>query len=146
MAANNRKTEKAGRIETIRQPVEKIWLAGLGALALTEEEGTRLFKSLVKRGQGFEKETRTMLERAVSTTRSAPREAITRLEDGMTETIGGVLQRLGVPTQREINQLTRRVEGLATTLERRPARLRRTTRKPATRRTKAAPSENTATA
>ena len=86
-----------------------------------------------------------MLEQAVSTTRSAPREAITRLEDGVTETIGGVLQRLGVPTRREINQLTRRVEGLATTLERRPARLRHTTRKPATRRTKAA-SENTATA
>lgn len=146
MAANIKKTEKPGRVEIIRQPVEKIWLAGLGALALTEEEGTRLFKSLVKRGQGFEKETRTMLEQAVNTTRSAPREAMTRLEDGMTETIGGVLQRLGVPTRREINQLTRRVEGLATTLERRPARPRRIASKPAARRTKPAPSESTASA
>ena len=133
MPANTKKTEKSGRIETLRQPVEKIWLAGLGALALTEEEGTRLFKSLVKRGQAFDKDTRHMLDKAVENTRTAPGEAINRIEEGVTDTLGGVLRRLGVPTRKEINSLTRRVETLATTLEKRPARPRRTTRKPATR-------------
>lgn len=142
MPANNRKPTT--RVETLRQPVEKIWLAGLGALALTEEEGTRLFKSLVKRGQGFEKDTRTMLDRAVETTKAAPGEMVTRLETGVTETITGVLQRIGVPTRREINALTRRVEGLATTLERKP--VRRGTRKPATRRATKSAAETTPTA
>jgi poly(hydroxyalkanoate) granule-associated protein len=144
MPANNRKP--ASRVETLRQPVEKIWLAGLGALALTEEEGTRLFKSLVKRGQGFEKDTRAMLGHAVETTKAAPGELVTRLESGVTETITGVLQRIGVPTQREINALTRRVEGLATTLEHKPARRRHVARKPVTRRPKTSDAGTTPTA
>ena len=143
MPANSKKTNNA-RIETLRQPVEKIWLAGLGALALTEEEGTRLFKSLVKRGAGFEKDTRALLDQAVETTKAAPGEIVTRLESGVTDTITGVLQRIGVPTTREINALTRRVEVLTTALEGKPAR-RRTTRK-ATRRTKVTTTEPTTTA
>ena len=143
MPANSKKTN-TDRVETLRQPVEKIWLAGLGALALTEEEGTRLFKSLVKRGAGFEKDTRALLGRAVESTKAAPGEVITRLETGVSDTITGVLQRIGVPTKREINALTRRVEGLTTALEGKPAR-RRTTRR-ATRRAKATTTEPTPTA
>ena len=42
----------------LRDSVGQIWLAGLGALALTEQEGTKFFKTLVKRGEGFERTTR----------------------------------------------------------------------------------------
>ena len=143
MPANSRKP--TNRVETLRQPVEKIWLAGLGALALTEEEGTRLFKSLVRRGQGFEKDTRALLDRAVETTKAAPGEMVTRLEHGVTETITGVLRRIGVPTRREISALTRRVEGLATTLEKKPVR-RRGARKTTTRRARTSASEPTSAA
>ena len=39
----------------------KVWLAGLGALATVEEEGTKLFNRLVDRGQEFEEERRSRL-------------------------------------------------------------------------------------
>ncbi|MGB5658402.1 MAG: phasin family protein, partial [Thermoanaerobaculia bacterium] len=34
------------------QSAQKIWLAGIGALATAEEEGSKLFNSLVKKGEG----------------------------------------------------------------------------------------------
>lgn len=132
--------KKNSGVRTLRQPVEKIWLAGLGALALTEEEGSRLFKSLVKRGAGFEKETRTRLGDAVAATKAAPGNALVRVEEGVTDTLSGVFRRLGVPTRKEITSLTRRVEGLATTLEQRSVKPRRSvkrTRASATKRRRA---------
>ncbi len=36
------------------QSAQKIWLAGIGALATAEEEGSKLFNSLVKKGEGYE--------------------------------------------------------------------------------------------
>lgn len=122
-------TKNYARGRAMRQPVEQIWLAGLGALALTEQEGGKLFRSLVKRGQGLEKDTRARFGDVVSATKAAPGKAMTRLEEGVSDTLSGVLRRLGVPSRREINTLTRRVEGLATTLERQSARPRRVSRK-----------------
>lgn len=47
-------TERILRNE-VRESAQKIWLAGLGALALAEEEGARLFDTLVERGRELER-------------------------------------------------------------------------------------------
>ena len=112
---------KNGRTPTLRDSVEQVWLAGLGALAVTEQEGSRFFRTLVKRGEGFEKDAKVRLRKAVTAAKAVPGATIERIESGIDDTMTGVLRRLGVPTKREITSLTRRVEGLATSLERRPA-------------------------
>ena len=144
MAQTTKKTN--GRTAPmLRDSVGQIWLAGLGALALTEQEGTKFFKTLVKRGAGFERTTRTRLDKAMASALEVPTNAMSRIEGTVDDTMTGVMQRIGVPTKRELNTLARRVEGLAASLERRTA-TRRTSapkRKPAratrARRTKAAP-------
>ena len=151
MAQTTRKTN--GRTTPmLRDSVGQIWLAGLGALALTEQEGTRFFKTLVKRGEGFERTTRARLDKAMSSAREVPNTAMSRIEETFDDTMTGMMQRIGVPTKREINTLARRVEGLAASIERRTAPRRRVSppkRKPAratrTRRTKAAPATTTTT-
>ena len=40
--------------EDMRESAHKIWLAGLGALAKAEEEGTKVFHNLVEAGEKFE--------------------------------------------------------------------------------------------
>src|SRR3954454_5608256 len=40
--------------EEIKDSVHRIWLAGLGALAAAEEEGSKLFSRLVDRGRDVE--------------------------------------------------------------------------------------------
>ena len=134
-------TRKNGRAPTLRDSVEQVWLAGLGALAMTEQEGTKLFRTLVKRGEGFEKGAKVRIKKAVTAAKEAPGATIDRIEAGIDDTMTGVLRRLGVPTKREITSLTRRVEGLATTLERKPAPRRRAP----SRRRKAAAAGVTAT-
>ena len=111
MSATTRKSSTTKPV--LRESAERIWLAGLGALAVTEEEGTKLFKNLVKKGEGFERETRSLLEKQIATVRQAPSTAMRRLEGGVEQTMTGMLHRFGIPTRREIHTLTRRVESLA---------------------------------
>jgi poly(hydroxyalkanoate) granule-associated protein len=111
----------------LRESAERIWLAGLGALALTEEQGTKLFKSLVKKGEAFDKATRSRLDKQIATVKDAPSSAMRRIEGSVEHTMTGMLHRFGIPTRREIHSLTRRVESLADSLEKKPTiRKRRT--------------------
>ena len=139
-------TRKGGTTKPmLRESAERIWLAGLGALAVTEEEGTKLFKSLVKKGEGFERETRSLLEKQIETARHSRTTAIRRFEGGVEQTMTGVLHRFGIPTRREIHTLTRRVESLADSLEKRAVRRHRNG-KPRTKRLTPATSTETVTA
>ena len=47
----------------VRESAGRIWLAGRGALSLAEEEGTKLFKRLVKEGEGFEKRSKKQIRK-----------------------------------------------------------------------------------
>ena len=55
MATKKKTNKKSSRTAEVRESAQKIWLAGLGALSVAETEGTKLFKDLVKKGEGFEK-------------------------------------------------------------------------------------------
>jgi len=98
----------------------EVWLAGLGALATVEEEGTKLFSRLVDRGQEFEEERRSALEEATEQVREQSGEALTRLEEASEETqsvvaesVTTALDRVGVPTQEEVDELADKVDHLS---------------------------------
>ena len=97
-----------------------VWLAGLGAIATVEQEGTALYDSVVKQGEALVKRGETMEKRgkvriaAVRDDVEARREAVvekveTRVVDPMVE----ALQKLGVPTRAEVQKLAAHVEALA---------------------------------
>jgi poly(hydroxyalkanoate) granule-associated protein len=115
-----------GRAPALRDSLEQVWLAGLGALTLTEDEGTTFFKSLVKRGEGLERQTLKRLDTAVAdvteAVRRTRRNAVVRIEDNAEEAMTKTLHRLGVPTRDDVQSLTRRVESLAEQLERQAPR------------------------
>lgn len=123
MAQTTRKTD--GTL-AMRESVEQVWLAGLGALALTEEEGSKFFRALVKKGEGIEKRSRARLNDTMQAARNAPSTTLSKLERQVDSTLENVMHRLGVPTRTEINSLSRRIEGLAHSMEKTPRR-RRTT-------------------
>ena len=58
-------TRRNGGTPAMRESVEQVWLAGLGALALTEEEGSKFFRALVKKGEGIEKRSRAEFSHGV---------------------------------------------------------------------------------
>lgn len=121
-------TQKDGSAQMLKETVEHVWLAGLGALALTEEEGSKFFRSLVKKGEGVEKRSLARVNDALEAARKAPADAIEKLQDRSDKVVENVMHRLGVPTRREISGLTRRIEGLAGSMEKKPRARRAATR------------------
>lgn len=118
----------------LRETAQRVWLAGLGALAMAEEEGGKMFKTLVRKGQGYERVNKariqSMVERVEDTVedvRDGAGKTFDRFGVNLDERMEPVLHRLGFPTRREIGTLSRRVEELTRTLEKRG-------RTPATRR------------
>jgi poly(hydroxyalkanoate) granule-associated protein len=105
-------TRRDGPVETLQGSVEQVWLAGLGALALTEEEGSKFFHSLVKKGEVVEKKSKARLENVVDVAKKVPATAISTIERRTDETFQQVMQRLGIPTRKDIDLLTRRIEKL----------------------------------
>ncbi len=103
----------------VKESAHKIWLAGLGALATAEEEGGKLFKNLIKKGEDFEKRgkkafksVRDQVEDKVEGAVESAESTWSKIGDTFDEKVAGTLKRLGVPTRMEIQKLTRRVEEL----------------------------------
>jgi len=127
-----KKTTKIDPADT----AQKIWLAGLGALSVAEQEGSKFFKMLVTKGKE-RSDWAEMPTRTVKEARGKLGTTLTKLEHGFDERVQGVLHRIGVPTRDEIEALTNRVEALTRTLSKtNPAKTRRRTGR--TRATKAA--------
>ena len=120
---------KDGRAQALQGSVEQVWLAGLGALALTEEEGSKFFHSLVKKGEVVERRSRARLEDVVDAAKRVPATAISTIERRTDETFQSVIKRLGIPTRRDIDLLARRIEKLTATSASKP----KTRRAPASR-------------
>lgn len=124
--------EKPKQVPMIRESAHQIWLAGLGALSLAEDESGKLFRALVKRGKSFEETTKDRLDdvKAKLDVRKAADIAIEKMGDTWDEGVSDVLHRLGLPTKKEIDGLSKRVERLTKTLETAPAKAPRRHAKP----------------
>jgi poly(hydroxyalkanoate) granule-associated protein len=110
---------KTKQVPLIRDSAHQIWLAGLGALSLAEDESGKLFKALVKRGKDFEQTTKNRVDDLKSKldVRKATADTIDRIGDTLDEGVTDMLHRLGLPTKKEIDGLTKRVERLTKALE-----------------------------
>lgn len=127
MAKKNGKKAKDIQKE-LKDAAQSVWLAGLGALSAAEEEGSKLFKKLVARGQEFEhknrpwveetaKRARVRFEEAAETAKSRIETAVGEAGKAVDEQVNSTLERLGVPSRDEIHRLTQRVEELNAKLE-----------------------------
>ena len=127
-AKSETETTSGGKTKDIADMVLKsshhIWLAGLGAFAKAQQEGTKVFETLVRQGEQLEKTTR----QAASDTAAAARGAAMSKAKEMQEMAGGTwdkleqvfedrvaraLSKLGVYTQNDVQRLAERVDELA---------------------------------
>ena len=113
-------TQEKNVQDEIKDSVHRIWLAGLGALAAAEEEGSKLFSRLVERGRDVEEKGKVEVEKVKSEVEKMKTKAETAFEnwgEKFDEKLTGALHRLGVPTRDEIRNLTKRVEELNAKVE-----------------------------
>lgn len=118
------KSEDKQLASAVRTSAHQIWQAGLGAFAKAQEEGGRVFNKLVEEGTNLQRRTRSMAEDKVSEVT----DTVTKVADGVSKQASGswdkleqvfedrvarALSTIGVPTQKDIQELTRRVEQLS---------------------------------
>ncbi|MDQ3188966.1 MAG: phasin family protein [Pseudomonadota bacterium] len=126
----------------IKESAQEIWLAGLGAFAKAQEEGQKVFKALVREGNSMQKRTMKATEEKVGDVAGRVNDVTSKVTqvaaglqkqatgtwdklEGVFETrVERALQRLNVPTSREIAALNKRIEELSksATAQRRTAR------------------------
>jgi poly(hydroxyalkanoate) granule-associated protein len=117
------KSDDTQLAEAVRISAQQIWQAGLGAFAKAQEEGGKVFAKLVKEGTDLQKRTQKLKVGKISdvagtVTKVADnmsKQAATswdKLEQVFEERVARSLQSLGIPTQEDIQALTRRVEEL----------------------------------
>ena len=87
----------------------QVFLAGIGALVKATEEGPKLFKSLVEGGAARATHTETKAEQ--NNTESFASED-NPLEQRLEERIDRVLNRSGIPTNKDIQELFKQMEAL----------------------------------
>jgi len=118
------KSDDTQLAEAVRTSAQQIWQAGLGAFAKAQEEGGKVFAKLVKEGTELQKRTQKLANGKVSDvtdTVSKMAESVSKqasgswdkLEQVFEDRVSRSLQSLGVPTQKDIQTLTKRVEELS---------------------------------
>lgn len=110
--------------EPLTESAHRIWLAGLGALATAEKEGSKLFRDLVAKGESFDAAVQTPVRSArgkfretIEGVRDRAGKTVERLESAFDDRVQDVLHRLGVPSRDEIASLATRVERLKKAVE-----------------------------
>ena len=109
--------------DPIKDSAQQIWLAGLGAFAKMQQEGSKAFEALVKDGVGIQKKTQQAAEETLSQaqTRMAGLASefgakasggFGKLENIFEERVARALIHLGAPSAAEFAALQARVEQL----------------------------------
>ena len=114
---------------TVKESAQQIWLAGLGAFSKAQEEGGKVFEALVKEGVGLQRKTQSAAEEKLGEASTRMASMATefsskasgqwdKLETIFEERVARALKKLGVPSARDVEELTARVEELNRTVAR----------------------------
>ena len=113
---------------SVKDSAAQIWQAGLGAFAKAQAEGTKAFESLVKEGTSIQRKTQAAAEEKISeaTNRmSAMAGDITskasgqwdKLENIFEDRVAKALNKLGVPSAKDVNALIARIDELTKSVQ-----------------------------
>lgn len=130
--------------KSVIDSAQQIWLAGLGAFAKAQQEGSKLFEALVKEGTSLEAKTRKFtqskvdeargnVESTLGQVRERSQETWDKLEKVFEDRVSRSLKRLGIPGNADIKRLEARIDQLSAAIGKRggskPAAAKRAPRK-----------------
>lgn len=105
----NGKEERRPLLEVVR----KVLLAGIGAVALAQDEVEDFVDRLVERGEIAEKDGRKL----VSEVMDRRKKETEKVEDQMNKRVEEILDRMNVPTKADIEALSVKIAGLTKKVE-----------------------------
>ena len=107
----------------VKESAQQIWLAGLGAFSKAQEEGSKVFDTLVKEGLSIQRKTQAVAEERISEATSKMANMATdiqskaghqwdKLENIFEERVAKALNKLGVPSAKDVDALIARIDEL----------------------------------
>ncbi len=107
----------------VKESAQQIWLAGLGAFSKAQEEGGKVFETLVKEGLSIQRKTQAVAEEKISTATNRMATMATditskagtqwdKLENIFEERVAKALNKLGVPSAKDVEALIARIDKL----------------------------------
>ncbi len=140
--------------DRIKDSAQQIWLAGLGAFAKMQQEGSKAFEALVRDGAGMQKKTQQAAEETLAQaqqrmagfasefgTRAAGQWG--KLENIFEERVARAMEKLGAPSAADMAALQARVEALEAQLKKAQQGTAAAARKTAARKTAAPAAKKT---
>ena len=123
------KDDSSKLTDPIKDSAHQIWLAGLGACATAQQEGTKVVEALVNEGVGMQKKTQSAAEESISQAQSRLAGMASelgarasgqwgKLENIFEDRVARALEKLGVPAAAEVAALKARVDELEAKLRR----------------------------
>lgn len=105
--------------QAVTQSAQKIWLAGLGAFARARTEGDKLFDLLVEQGKVIRSKSGKAADQALKSARSQADATMSsaqgkwdKLEQVFEKRVSRSLNRLGVLTSKDVDELAKQVSEL----------------------------------
>ena len=116
---------KANASESVTPPAQHVWLAGLGALAKAQQEGSKAIEALVNDGLAFQRKSQSEAQQRLqeATERlshlttdfgQSTTGRVDKLEHLFEDRVAKALHRLGMPSLLDIQMLNDRVTQLET--------------------------------
>lgn len=90
----------------------KVLLAGIGVVALTQEEVEKFVNKLVERGEIAEKDGRKMIKDVMERRKQKAEEVRSETEEKVDQRLDEMLTRLNVPTRDDIDALSKQIASL----------------------------------
>ena len=117
--------------DEVRDFARQVWLAGLGAFARAQEEGGKVFDTLVQEGQAVDAQMKKVVsdktdqmkggieavKDKVEEIRDKASDGWSKLEEVFQSRVARALGRLGVPTRDDIQQLFQQVDLLTQNIQ-----------------------------
>ncbi len=115
------------------ESAQQVWLAGLGAFAKAQQEGSKVFDALVQEGLAMQRKAQSTAEARLSEASQKVSHLAqefsqrasgqwNQLEGLFEERVARALPRLGIPSAQEVQALEARVAALEAQLRSAPAR------------------------
>jgi poly(hydroxyalkanoate) granule-associated protein len=109
---------------TVKESAQQIWLAGLGAFSKAQEEGGKVFEALVKEGTSLQRKTQAVAEEKIGEVTSKMSNMAgdvtakagqqwDKLEAIFEERTSKALNKLGVPSSKDVEALIARIDELS---------------------------------
>jgi poly(hydroxyalkanoate) granule-associated protein len=113
---------------SVKDSAQQIWQAGLGAFTRAQAEGTKAFEALVKEGTSIQRKTQAAAEEKLSEATNKMSNMATdisskasgqwdKLENIFEERVAKALNKLGVPSAKDVTALIDRIEELNKTVQ-----------------------------